>query len=178
MHLPAQGTHPAQARVRELFDYDPGTGHLTWKVKKGRVRPGDRAGHDHKARYYRVVEFDARKYKEHRVIWLWWHGQWPENHIDHVNRVKTDNRVANLREATQAQNMQNIGISSRNKSGILGVCYTPENTVNKWRAYIVVGKKTKMLGSYPTKEKAAEARRIAEAQYHPFSNPSLPGGNP
>lgn len=163
-------------RVKELFDYDPETGMLTWKIKKARMNSGDRAGHDHSARGHRVVEFDGKKYKEHRVIWLWYYGGWPVSDIDHINRVKSDNRIANLRlaERGQADNMQNIGVSRRNKSGVLGVCYSPQNARNKWRAYIRLAGKTKMLGSFPTLEEAAAARLDAEKQHYTFKHPKQP----
>lgn len=159
--------------VRQLFDYDQNTGILTWKVRKqGHITPGVRAGHDHRARGHRVVEFNGKKYKEHRVIWLWWHGAWPTNQIDHINRVKSDNRLCNLRiaERGSADNAQNIGITKRNTSGVVGVSFTPRNSHNKWRAYIRIAGKTQMLGSFPTKEAAADARLTAELKHYTFKH--------
>jgi hypothetical protein len=97
-------------RLRELFHYDPDTGIFTWRVKprKGCVQIADIAGHvNHTG--YRSIKIDQRAYRAHRLAWLYMYGVWPPGDLDHDNTIKDDNRLVNLREATDPQNQANIG---------------------------------------------------------------------
>lgn len=110
-----------QDRVKELLDYNPETGILTWKIKRrGRAKVGDEAGTVNGAGYVKL-SVDGKQYLAHRVIWLWLYGYLPENNVDHVNRVTTDNRECNLREVSQSCNIRNSQVSAINLSGIKGV---------------------------------------------------------
>ena len=109
-----------QKRVRALFDCDPETGLLTWKVNKGRIKAGQLAGGMFKSGYL-AVGVDCSRYYSHRVIWLWYYGYFPENDIDHVNRDRFDNRICNLREVSRSCNNYNSCVSMSNTSGIKGV---------------------------------------------------------
>lgn len=110
-----------QERVRELFDYDELTGDLIRIAKKkGSKGVGSIAGCLGK-RGYCYVAIDGKSYRTHRIIWLWHYGYTPENNLDHINRVKTDNRIENLREVNQSENLRNTVIRSDNKTGVKGV---------------------------------------------------------
>lgn len=116
-----------QERVREVLDVDIETGVVRWKIDFG-----GRGGTRHKAGKvinnkpngsgYLRIGIDGILYPLHRVIWLWHYGEWPEAFVDHINRVKTDNRICNLRKATNQENNFNSSMNRRNRSGVKGVC--------------------------------------------------------
>jgi len=147
--------------VRSLFDYDPETGLLTRKVRRGRRRAGARAG-GVGSRGYANVKIGGRSYRSHRIIWLHVYGRLPTLQVDHVNGVKTDNRLCNLREASAFQQMANRGPRVTSKSGVKGVVASG----NKWVAAIKVNHRAIALGTFSTLEQAAEAYRKAAAIYH------------
>lgn len=143
-----------QERVRELLNYDEETGLLTWKIRtSSRAEAGQKAGSKHSAGY-RQIRIDGEMYLAHRVIWLWAYGSFPQNFIDHINHDKTDNRLSNLRLATNAENQQN-------RQASLGVSWC--NRRNKWRARVEHNKKQIHLGYYESKDLAVEARKNFES---------------
>lgn len=154
-----------QERLKELLSYDPETGifkwvaALNWRIEIGRI-----AGTLHHTDYV-YIEIAGKSYAAHRLAWLYIHGCWPVNKIDHRNRVRNDNRQENLREATNAQNAQNAPCR-KNKSGYAGVHYT-----HGWfQARISVDGKRCNIGCYPTPELANAAYLAAKREFHPFSN--------
>jgi hypothetical protein len=90
-------------RARELLDYDPATGLLTWKISHGAARKGKVAGSLRKTGYRSVV-MDDKNYYTHRVCWLMTYGAWPEHTINHINGDKSDNRIENLEDIHTGQN--------------------------------------------------------------------------
>lgn len=99
--------------------------------------------------------------KVHRIAWFLYHGEWPRFTIDHINRIKNDNRISNLRDVTQFINCQN---RSDNKSGIVGVYW--DKRESKWRAKIRKDGKMVGLGYFDDINDAAKVRRNAEELYH------------
>lgn len=98
-----------------LLLLDPATGRLTYKVSgSGRGKVGSRAG-SRRPSGYRSVHFSGHYHYEHRVVFALHHGRWPARDLDHVNGIRDDNRIANLRECTQSQNM-GAAASGRNAS--------------------------------------------------------------
>ena len=148
-----------QARLKELLCYDPETGVFTWN------RNGRRAGWRHRWGY-RNVRVDGVTYAEHRLAWFYVHGWWPAADLDHINRVRDDNRLANLRPTTRSENCQNQPIRSTNRSGVTGVYY--HSRVRKWVASISINKKQCHLGVFDTAEQAAAARKSAEQQHYAY----------
>lgn len=156
-----------QADVRRLFDYDPATGILTNKVYKcSRALAGKEAGHQ-EPRGYRNVMHKKKMYKAHRLIWLYVHGKFPEGEIDHINGIRNDNRIANLRDVAHLENQRNRNANSNNASGVGGVGWS--KNAGKWRAGIQVDGSAKHLGYFDDIEDAAQARKAAEVKYgfHP-----------
>jgi hypothetical protein len=90
-------------RLRELLTYDPETGELRWRVTRRRAAKGSLAGTLNR-NGYRNIEVEQRCYKAHRLAWLYVTGEWPKETIDHINCKRDDNRWANLRQATTAEN--------------------------------------------------------------------------
>lgn len=141
-------------RLRELVHYDPETGVFTWKVGReaGKVA-GSNGGHK-----YRRLWLDGRLHYAHRMAWLWVHGEMPRV-IDHINGDGYDNRLANLRSCSQAQNIANGKKRSSNNSGFVGVRFRPEK--GKWQARLMVNYRETHVGYFDTLQEACEARRKA-----------------
>lgn len=149
-----------QDRLKSLLTYDPDKGEFFWRVNRtGGTKAGDRAGSFDTERYL-VMRVDGRYYRGHRLVWLYVHGQWPTHHLDHINGDPSDNRLANLREATPAQNGMNRRKDIRNKSGRTGVTWCA--TSKKWRADIGQNGRVSHLGRFNTLEAAILARDKAE----------------
>jgi hypothetical protein len=163
--------------VHSVLAYDPETGVLTWKTTRhNRVKAGAVAGRVHKAHGHICIDLNGHEYQAHRVIWFMVTGEWPKGQVDHRDEVKTNNRWANLRDATNAQNQRNISCLQRNnKSGVRGVCWS--NRVGKWWVQIGYGGRGYTVGYYNTIEEAAAARRAAEIKHFGEFAPSTAQAN-
>ena len=158
-----------QELLHRLLSYNPSTGVAVWLGNYGRAHAGDLAGSRHtdpNKGYtgYIAIGIGGRQYLMHRLIWFYVHGCWPANQIDHINGVKSDNRLANLREATVAENGRNVGPRLRNKSGFKGVTRA-DTKAEKWQATIFVNGRQKHLGLYLTREEASAAYQAAATKY-------------
>jgi len=160
--------------MKQLLNYNPVTGQLTWNSRPRHLfkyerdykawhtrHSGKTTGCKNKAGYL-VVGIDGKILLAHRIIWFLVHGEWPEQ-IDHINGIRHDNRLANLRNVTQTGNSMNSGLSSRNKSGVIGVHWYARK--GKYIACIKYNGKSVHLGSFDTLADAAEARKQAEIEY-------------
>jgi hypothetical protein len=110
---------------------------------------------------YLVIKIDGHREGVHRLAWLYVHGYLPKE-VDHKNRNKLDNRFSNLREASRQLNACNIGITSRNTSGVKGVHWFR----GKWRAQVRIKNKNHWLGDFDTVAEAATVRRKGAAKLH------------
>lgn len=151
--------------LRRYLNYDPETGVLSWREKSGdKCVVGKEIGSLTTAGYIQL-QVAKRKMTAHRVAWTMFHGEPPAGIVDHINNVRTDNRIANLRIATPEGNSRNSRKPSNNTSGIKGVSQCTGG--KRWLAQIAMGGgKTKNLGRYATKEAAGAAYAAAAAQYH------------
>ena len=147
-------------RLRALLHYDPETGVFVRRT----TRPGAVAGCLRNDTGYLVMNIDRRQYYLHRLAWLYMHDRWPQGVTDHINRVRTDNRIANLREVTRGQNNQNSGLRADNTSGHVGVSWIAR--VKKWIAQIIVDGKHRHLGYFTDLDAAVAARKAAEIELH------------
>ena len=155
-----------QKLLRERFDYKDGQ--LIYKVITNRkIKFGSVAGNFNDQGYI-VVQIDGKKHRVHRLIWIYHNGDIPNGlQIDHINNIRNDNRVENLRLATDTQNKYNRSKLKNNTSGFKGVHFFQ----NKWAATIRVNNKQKYLGRRDTKEAAYELYKAAAIKYHgEFSN--------
>lgn len=151
-------------RLREVLDYNPGTGIFTWKVNKGRMQAGSVAGSVTKRGYVRIV-VDQQWIMAHRLAWLYSYGEWPDEEIDHKNEIKTDNRIENLRPATRLQNTHNVTVLHRhNTSGFKGV----SKYRHRWRATINNNGKIIVIGDFDTPEEASHAYLTTKTELHTF----------
>jgi hypothetical protein len=163
--------------LRQLLDYDPATGTLTWKPR-GRewFNADDRfaawntmfagktaftsANVDGR---YSIGRIFNKKYFAHRVAWALYHGDWPAGTIDHINHDTRDNRIANLRDVLHAENLKNCGMNRLNSSGHTGVHWSSSR--RKWVAQITVSGVNIPLGRYDNLPDAVLVRAEAEARY-------------
>jgi len=153
-----------QNDIRKVLHYYPETGEIRWRFGNGRnVQPwqlaGNINGHGH-----RVIKINGKSMLSHRLIWLYVYGHFPNNVIDHKNRIADDNRLCNLRDVLQTDNAQNIGLPRHNKSGHLGVSWL--KTRKSWTVYIKVNGKNKWLGCHKDLKQAIAARKAGERAYY------------
>lgn len=152
-----------QERLKQLLHYDPKTGVFVWISHQRRPDLIGTIAGFRQSQGYTEINVDNRKYKAHRLAWLYVYGKWPSKNIDHENRVKNDNRIDNLRDATKAQNEQNKGLRSSNSSGATGVYWN--KCAQKWQAYITVERRVRYLGVFVEKSQAVDVRRAAEREH-------------
>lgn len=157
-------------RLRSLLYYDPATGVFTRRVATGsggRWNIGTVAGHILVIGYWSIC-VDGASYLAHRLSWLYVHGKWPDAEIDHINMLKSDNRIANLRAVSHAQNMQNDhGPRENTRSGLRGVDWYKTSYRARLRAGgVLVLCKT----GFATAESASLAYEAARRRFHPMSS--------
>lgn len=148
-----------QAELKERVNYDPETGVFTWRKTYSSKFIGKQTGRILPEGYVEI-QIAGSEYAAHRLAWLYVYGEFPRRGLDHINRIKHDNRIANLREATPAENARNVGLSARNLSGFKGISYRP--SMGKYVASISVLDRDLYLGSFTTPEEAS-------AQYERFA---------
>ena len=150
--------------LKELLNYNPETGIFNWKIDRGNKKSGDLAGCIDSHGYV-IIRTSKIGYKAHRLAWFYVYGTWPENHIDHINGIRNDNRIENLRDVSRSINVQNQKIAQRNnKSGLLGVIWN--KAINKFVAAIRINGKTTVIGKFDSKELAHEAYINAKRKFH------------
>lgn len=156
------------AQLRKMLRHDPETGKLFWRERDD-CPPNVRSRISHKEAF---VNMSNNGYMRgavngvfllaHRVIWALEYGVWPDE-IDHINGVRHDNRLCNLRSVDRTTNGQNLCLQQRNKSGRIGVTWY--KAYQNWAAAIVVNQKRIHLGYFSTVDEAAKARELAEHKY-------------
>lgn len=153
--------------LRARLTYDPTTGVFCFRSS------GKRAGCLDKSTGYVRIRLWNVLYHAHRLAWVYIHGDWPADEIDHRSRATNDNSAANLRAATSSQNKMNQGKPVTNRSGFKGVCYDKERHL--WRATIRAQGKWRQLGRFPTRELALQAYTKAalalQAEFYPEDGP-------
>lgn len=171
---------PDPTILRNLLDYDPDTGALTWRERQVEMfeespRGAERAASSWNARYagrpalasvgrqgYARGSILDRIYLAHRVAWAIYYGSWPADEIDHINHVRTDNRISNLRAVSRDENCRNASRASNNTSGTTGVSW--HRAGRKWLAVIVHDGEQRYLGLFSEYSEAVAARKAAERE--------------
>jgi hypothetical protein len=168
-----------QQEVVELISYDPESGRAFWNERDVKWFNEGKQIAQHSANAwnaqfagkeiksvdafgYVVFSFFDYPVKLHRVIWFREYGTWPKI-IDHINGIKNDNRLCNLREVTSEENAKNQKLSSRNKSGRVGVSLNKKDST--WKVFIMIKKKPVHLGYFASLEEAIKVRDAAEIEY-------------
>jgi hypothetical protein len=150
--------------VAEILSYCPETGVFTWKVnRRGKAKAGTVAG-SHGPHGYRRISIKDRPYLAHRLAFLLMTGAMPAGDVDHINGVRDDNRFPNLRDVTQAMNMQNQRRAQKgSETGLLGV--SPHK--GRFRATITVNGKNRKLGTFDSPQVAHRMYLAAKRLLHP-----------
>lgn len=167
--------------LKKSVSFNPETGELVWIKRDVSTFNGGKFTPEHacanwNSRYCGKPAFDAphingyldgcfmgKRYLAHRVAFAIHFGYWPSSGIDHINGVKTDNRICNLREADHVENAKNQKTSARNLSGVLGVSY--DKARGKYFACINANGKSISLGRFDSIEGASAARKRANEKY-------------
>lgn len=166
--------HISPEELRKLLRYDAETGALTWLPRPATMFRTARDCRAWNTRYsnkpamtsdngigYRVGKIGRRLYCAHRVAWTIIHGRWPDGQIDHMNGIRSDNRLTNLREVTASENAKNTSMRAANKSGHTGVFW--DRRKGKWSASMRSNGKSYFLGYFTEIEDAVAARSLAES---------------
>ena len=171
---------PTPETLRKLLSYDPDTGLLTWKRKPIEMCASEQSCKSWNTQFcgkpafktehnagYRLGRISEKAYLAHRVAYAIHHGAWPANQIDHINGDRLDNRIANLRDVTNAENTRNRVLPTDNTSGHIGVSWCGLNC--KWHSRINAHGKRHHIGYFTDIEDAIAARAAAEVKYgyHP-----------
>lgn len=152
--------------ARRRLDYNPQTGELTWKVLRNSKRIGAVA-RAIDVNGYVQVNIAGTMVKGHRLAWFLHYGQWPEGQIDHLNGIRDDNHIANLRCVSHQVNAQNQRNGSRpNETGLIGVYVDRRRKNVIFRSKIQVNKRQIHLGAFATPEAAHLAYVAAKRRLH------------
>jgi hypothetical protein len=176
---------PTPEELRALLRYEPETGRLFWRERPPEMFATPRAFSTWTARFagkeamtainnygYRFGTISGRPHLAHRVAWTITSGAWPDAEIDHINGVRTDNRITNLREADRRANARNVGRRLDNSSGCTGVQWHAHS--KKWLARIKVNYRQFYLGTFERREDAIAARKAAEVKHGFHENHGRP----
>lgn len=166
---------PSPEVVRQLLRYEADTGKLFWRERPVEFFISESVANSWNARFlgreamtatsgegYRNGRLLGKHVKAHRAILAIVNGAWPE-YVDHINGIRTDNRLANLREVSKQENARNMKKHVGNTSGVTGVHFRSDNRT--WVAQIGVDLGRKYLGAFPCFEDAVAARRSAEIEH-------------
>lgn len=151
-----------KAHLAKLLTYDPATGVFVANCDHRKWRKGKEVGTVNMYGY-RQIGIEGKVYLAHRLAWLYVYGALPKCGLDHINRQRSDNRILNLREASQTEQHQNrssvVGAYQRKKDG-------------KWIAQLKISSKQKHLGVFSTRAEAQAAYQAAKRVVHTF-NPAI-----
>lgn len=165
-------------RLRELLDYDPVTGILTWKRRAGNTRKinawngknsGKTAGSLRPDGYIHISLYKKR-YFAHRIAVCLSNNEWPNDYIDHWDLNRSNNKIENLRIASKSMNGSNRLAPKNNTSGYKGVYWC--KILKKWVARIRANSNQMVIGSFISKEDAAAAyAKAASELFGEFARP-------
>lgn len=158
-----------RAAIEKILDYDPDTGIFRWRRRADRSKQwntryagtvaGQKTSHG-----YVAIQVDGKgAYQASRLAWLLCHGSWPEYQVDHINGIRNDDRIANLRAVDNSQNNQNRVTQRNSKSGIRGVTL---HETGRYRVRLMIRGTNIDLGYFDSLEEAVAARRELEEQHH------------
>lgn len=144
--------------AHKLFEYKDGK--LYNKIARGtKAKPGNVIGWKAKSGYI-SARVHGRSFYIHQIVFLLHNGYIPEVEIDHINKIKDDNRIENLREVSHICNTRNIGLRANNSSGVTGVGWSNKDRV--WLTRIAINQKQFRIGGFKDFTEAVAHRLAAE----------------
>jgi hypothetical protein len=149
-----------QSRFHELFAYADGK--LIRKVSAGSSKAGSVVNYKEPNGYLRV-RVDNQRYTVHQVVFCMQHGYIPKM-LDHINGIKDDNRIENLRIANPSQNGYNKPLGKMCKSGVKNVKW--ESNMKKWQVRLRINKIPKIVGYFDNLELAELVAIEARNKFH------------
>lgn len=152
-----------EARLKELLYYDAATGVFLWRRADPSFKrlPWSVAGRKNEKGYL-IIDVDIKPYRAHRLAWLYMYGAWPTDQLDHRNGTRDDNRISNLRDATNKENHENFALSRGNTSGYRGVSW--DKNRQKFMAKVMHHGKTINVGRFDTADEAGAAAAAKRAE--------------
>lgn len=136
--------------LQKLLEYNYESGKFYWKVNTKNTSVGQEAGTLTDTGYIRIT-VNKIKFKAHRLAWLFYYCEAPNVVIDHINNSRIDNRICNLRIATQSENNRNRITNTK----YTGIRLTPSG---KYNVRIKIHNKSIYLGAFTTKDEALIVR--------------------
>jgi hypothetical protein len=150
------------ASLISIMNYDPDTGVFSWSKRRRGIKTNIPLGCDNGSGYLRITVLGTSHYA-HRLAWFYTNKKWPEFEIDHINGVRNDNRIANLRDVPPSINQLNKHKAQSNSaSKILGVCW--HKKAMKWQAHICIFKKRHYLGLFDDINAAHDAYLLTKGK--------------
>ena len=143
--------------LHQIFEYR--NGGLFWKINKQKIQAGNKAGTVSYSRPYVRITLNGKKYQEHRLVFLMFNGFLPKQ-LDHINGLKNDNRIENLRICTQSQNQFNIKPKNLCKN------VSVYKKTGKWQVQLKINQKTIHFGYFDDLELADLVAHEARDKYH------------
>jgi hypothetical protein len=141
-----KGQTITQAELKRRLSYNPETGVWVWKASPQPWNVGRRAGYIDKASGRRRIKIEKKLYPSSRLAWLYMEGYFPEHQVDHINRIRDDDRWCNLRHVSPQCNIRNCGLIPNNKVGVKGIYWNKNE--KKWRVHIMISGKAFHLGYF------------------------------
>jgi hypothetical protein len=158
-----------QEEALRIFRYDDETGKVYWKIKPcPKISEGVEAGGiqiDARTSYRRIM-YENKKYLTHRIVWLMHHGEFPSGEkkfIDHIDGDGLNNKIENLRVVSYSENSKNVRKYKNNTSGFNGVSF--DKYSQKYKVYIHIDGKKKVIGFYDTAEEGGLAHELASKEH-------------
>lgn len=155
-------------RLMELLEFDSGAGVFVWLANRGSAKKGDVAGKKN-ANGYTQIKIDGKWYYAHRLAWLYKQGCFPIGQIDHINNIRSDNRLINLRLVNQKQNSENRFVSTKSCTGALGVSF--HKKAKKFVARVKHNRRSHYIGLFETVAEASLAAQNMRNQLYTHHKP-------
>lgn len=158
-----------QELLKKILHYNPQTGiFIRLIISNNKQKINEEVGAQHHTGY-KYITINKKTFSYHQLAWLYMTGEFPTLEIDHINRIRNDNRWVNLREVSKIENMRNVGMFKNNISTVKGVRLFKRNINGSiytcWLAFLKVDGIFVLKKYFQKKEDAIMARREAEQKH-------------